>query len=163
MWSEKILEDKLKTNLQTGLSQQEALERQGRDGRNVLSIKHGRHPLLTFVITLFEGFGPILWGSMVLCFVAYIVAKGTEGDVYNLALGILLFVIIMAQGILGYYQGHKSSKLMEVLKQVLPSQCIVCRDGLETALDAEELVVGDIVTIHSGYKVIFCLNRQFRK
>lgn len=42
---------------------------------------------------------------------------------------------------------------MEVLKQVLPSRCVVCGDGLEVAIDAEELVIGDIVTIPSGYKV----------
>lgn len=153
MLSQTELEECFKTDFSQGLSSEEVIQRQLRDGKNTLVIKRNRHIAVEFLIALFEGFGPILWGSMALCFIAYGVAKGTEGDVYNLALGVLLLVVILAQGVIGYYQGHKSSKLMEVLKQVLPTQCVVLREGRETSVPAEELVEGDVVTIHSGFKV----------
>ena len=53
---------------------------------------------------------------------------------------------------------------MQVIKgfaNLLPPKCTVCRDGVERQMDAEKLVVGDMVWIRNGEKVHsgiqFCL------
>jgi len=42
---------------------------------------------------------------------------------------------------------------MDSFKDFMPSKCIVIRDGLEKSINAEKLVLGDIVRVRAGEKI----------
>ena len=71
----------------------------------------------------------------------------------QLVLGIVLAAVAVLTGIFGYYQEAKSSKIMDSFKNFLPELVIAIRDGAKTEIEAEKLVVGDIVIIRGGDKI----------
>lgn len=42
---------------------------------------------------------------------------------------------------------------MDSFKSFLPQKCLVIRDGSEKSIQAEKLVVGDIVKVKAGEKI----------
>uniref|UniRef100_A0A7S4M3N9 Calcium-transporting ATPase n=1 Tax=Vannella robusta TaxID=1487602 RepID=A0A7S4M3N9_9EUKA len=66
------------------------------------------------------------------------------------AIGIFIAVTIV--NFVGFYQEYKSEKSVEALKNLTAHHCSVVRDGTIHTILAEDLVVGDIVPIESGYR-----------
>jgi sodium/potassium-transporting ATPase subunit alpha len=79
--------------------------------------------------------------------------KGNPPDPTNLGLGILLFVVILLQASFAAFQDWSSSKVMKSIKNLIPSQATVIRNGAEHKIPSEEVVVGDIVVLSYGNKV----------
>lgn len=90
-----------------------------------------------------------MWGGAALCYAAYGVGK----DPSNLYLGVIICVIIMITGFISFWQTLKSQALMDSFKDFIPPQTIVIRNGVEKLLDADQLVVGDLVRIELGKKI----------
>ncbi|NXV66543.1 AT1A3 ATPase, partial [Molothrus ater] len=56
-------------------------------------------------------------------------------------------------GCFSYYQEAKSSKIMESFKNMVPQQALVIREGEKMQVNAEEVVVGDLVEVKGGDRV----------
>ncbi|CAD5112615.1 DgyrCDS1828 [Dimorphilus gyrociliatus] len=91
----------------------------------------------------------------ILCFIAYSVERSrtVEASLDNLILGIVLAAVVIITGIFSYYQESKSSKIMDSFKKILPQQAIVIRDGKKLSINAEDLVVGDLIEVKFGDRV----------
>uniref|UniRef100_A0A7N4NW31 Sodium/potassium-transporting ATPase subunit alpha n=1 Tax=Sarcophilus harrisii TaxID=9305 RepID=A0A7N4NW31_SARHA len=70
-----------------------------------------------------------------------------------LYLGIVLAAVVIITGCFSYYQEAKSSKIMESFKNMVPQQALVIREGEKMQVNAEEVVVGDLVEIKGGDRV----------
>ncbi|PVD35633.1 hypothetical protein C0Q70_02596 [Pomacea canaliculata] len=146
---------KYNTSLKTGLTRDGVLLARAREGSNVLSPPKTTPEWVKFLKQLFGGFAMLLWIGSILCFIAYTIAyiRDPETELDNLYLGIVLMAVVIITGCFSYYQESKSSKIMESFKKLVPQRSIVLRDGESTEINAEELVVGDIVSVKAGDRV----------
>lgn len=69
---------------------------------------------------------------------------------WQLYLGIVLAVVVIATGCFSYYQDAKSSRIMDSFKNLIPAYATVIRDGEKNSILAEELVLGDVVEVRAG-------------
>jgi P-type E1-E2 ATPase len=68
-------------------------------------------------------------------------------------LGLVLWLVVIFTAIFSFTQESKSSRAMEGFNDMAPQFCKVHRDGKAFAINARELVVGDIVEIQAGDKI----------
>ena len=112
------------TNVETGLTSQQAKAGNAEYGLNELTPPHQTPELVKFLKTLFTGFSLLLWVAAILSFLAYGLEAGS----------VLVFVVIVT-GIFSYYQESKSSSVMESFKNLV----LVRRDGEKMIVMAEEV------------------------
>ncbi|OCT70803.1 sodium/potassium-transporting ATPase subunit alpha-3 [Xenopus laevis] len=146
---------KYNTDCVQGLTLSKAAEILARDGPNALTPPPTTPEWIKFCRQLFGGFSILLWIGAILCFLAYGIQKGMEDDPAgdNLYLGIVLAAVVIITGCFSYYQEAKSSKIMESFKNMVPQQALLIREGEKMQLNAEEVVVGDLVEIKGGDRV----------
>ena len=150
------LEKLLKTNTKTGLSTADALEKLKTNGKNVLTPPKKTPEWVKFMKTMFTGFAALLWIAGILCFIAYIVESSENPDDVspdNLYIGCALVVVVAISGIFTYMQERQSGKIMESFSKMVPPLANVLRDGKVTAIEACDIVLGDVVEIRGGDKV----------
>lgn len=146
---------RLETNVETGLSKEKAEEILKRDGPNALTPPPTTPEWVKFCKQLFGGFAMLLWVGSVLCFVAHGILLATEEDPAsdNLYLGVVLALVVIVTGIFSYYQEAKSSRIMESFKNLVPQEAHVLRGGERYTINAEEVVVGDIIFVKGGDRI----------
>ena len=146
---------RLGTNLETGLTNNQARANLERDGPNALTPPPTTPEWIKFAQNLFGGFAILLWIGAILCFLAYGIQATTfeEPPDDNLYLGIVLSGVVIITGIFSYYQENKSSKIMESFKNMVPQYAICLREGDKINIKAEELVIGDIVEVKFGDRI----------
>jgi len=71
----------------------------------------------------------------------------------QLYLGCVLTGVVVVTGVFSYYQEAKSSKIMESFAKMVPQFALVIRENNKLNIQAEELVVGDIVEVKFGDRV----------
>eukprot|EP01094_Clydonella_sp_ATCC50884_P000582 TRINITY_DN10456_c0_g1_i1.p1 TRINITY_DN10456_c0_g1~~TRINITY_DN10456_c0_g1_i1.p1 ORF type:complete len:981 (+),score=263.73 TRINITY_DN10456_c0_g1_i1:153-3095(+) len=71
----------------------------------------------------------------------------------NLILGIVLFLVVFCLGTLNFWQQKQAQEVMDSFKHMLADKCMVMREGHRVEIDAQHLVVGDLVFLGSGDKV----------
>ena len=71
----------------------------------------------------------------------------------NLALAILVIPVIRFQATFSAFQDWSTCRVMNSILCLLPSQCVVLREGETIKIPASELVVGDVVVLSVGNKV----------
>lgn len=67
--------------------------------------------------------------------------------------GSIMFIIVLINAFIGYFQEHKAERIMDSLKKLVQSPAKVYRDGELTELPQLELVPGDILYLEEGDKV----------
>nr|XP_002737354.1 PREDICTED: sodium/potassium-transporting ATPase subunit alpha-1 isoform X1 [Saccoglossus kowalevskii] len=140
------------TNPNTGLTTAQAKEFLARDGPNALTPPKKTPEWVKFCASLFGGFSTLLWIGSILCFFAYSIQVGTEEEPPNdnLYLGIVLAAVVIITGCFSYYQESKSSRIMDSFKDMVPQEALVIRSGEWLTINAEKIVVGDIVEVKGG-------------
>ena len=68
-------------------------------------------------------------------------------------LGVAVFVVIVLNGLFAFVQERRAEHASEQLRRLLPRRCTVMRDGRTFEIDAEELVVGDLVVLTEGDRI----------
>jgi len=101
---------------------------------------------------LFGGFGSILLGGSILVFIAW-KPLGDPPAPANLALAIVLLAVFLIQAAFNAWQDWSSSQVMASITTMLPGQCLVLRDGMQTAVSTVDVVPGDVVFIRQGNKL----------
>uniref|UniRef100_A0AAR2K7A6 Sodium/potassium-transporting ATPase subunit alpha n=1 Tax=Pygocentrus nattereri TaxID=42514 RepID=A0AAR2K7A6_PYGNA len=139
----------------TGLTNNKAAEILARDGPNVLTPPPTTPEWVKFCKQLFGGFSILLWIGAVLCFLAYSIQAVTEDEPANdnLYLGVVLAAVVIITGCFSYYQEAKSSRIMDSFKNMVPQQAMVIREGEKRQINAEEVVLGDLVEIKGGDRI----------
>lgn len=66
---------------------------------------------------------------------------------------LLIFAIVIAIAIIGFFNEYKAEKTVEALKKLVGQQAKVRRDGQTMEVDASEIVPGDVVLLEEGVKV----------
>ena len=129
-------------DVQSGLTSDEVSRRREQHGLNELP----RGVRLTWWQVLSRQFTSLLVVILIIAAgIAY--ALGEKID----ALAISLVVLLNAG--LGFAQEWKVEKAVDALRAMLSPQAHVLRDGIETLVDARELVPGDIVIVEAGDSV----------
>lgn len=154
MWEHKCTVEelcrKLNTNVETGLSDQEAQLRHERDGPNQLSPPKVTPWWVKLGMQFLNFFALLLQVASVLCFIGYGLNREAEDNLY---LGIVLYVVVILTAIFSFFQEFKSEKTMEKFKNFLPPKAVVHRSGRVSEVDAIKLVVGDVIDVKLGDKL----------
>ncbi|KAJ53355.1 Ca2+-transporting ATPase [Clostridium tetanomorphum] len=126
----------------SGLSSLEAERRLKKYGQNVLEQKEKISPIRIF-LQQFNDF--IIW--------VLIAATAISGFMGEKADAITILVIIIMNGILGFIQEFKTEKSLEALNTLAAPTAKVIRNGSLKIINAENIVIGDLVVIESGDRV----------
>lgn len=144
MYQDKTLKE-VYSDLETsekGLSSDEANERINKYGLNELTEKKKISPWKIF----FSQFGsPIVW-ILILAVIISIVA----GEYVD---ALIIFIILKVNAILGFVQEYKAEKAIDALKKIASLKAVVIRNGIETTIDAKNIVPGDIIVLSEGEKI----------
>ncbi len=125
-----------------GLTQAEVEKRLEKYGPNELKEEKGIS-VVTLFLSQFKDF------LMIILIIAVIVSFfiGETAD------AIVILIILVASGILGFVQEYKAEKSLEALKKMSSPKARVVRDGTERTIDTTEIVPGDVVLLDVGDKV----------
>jgi sodium/potassium-transporting ATPase subunit alpha len=134
----------------TGLDIEQAKRRLARDGPNVFSKPPNRW-LYKVINYIFGGFGTILTGAANICFIAWRIGDPPQAS--NLALAIILCGVIVVSAVFNAWQDFSTSRVMESVRGMLPSEVSAIRNGATQVVPAADIVRGDIVNIKMGGKV----------
>lgn len=134
-----------------GLSENAASLRLQRDGKNTLPRARTNY-LKKILLYLFGGFCSVLWVGVVIFFLCWNVLSSPP-SVTNLALAILVIIVILLQAGFSAFQDWSTQRVMNSITGLLPSECLVLRDGTIKRIPATDLVGGDIVHLQIGNKV----------
>uniref|UniRef100_A0A2K5X6B8 Sodium/potassium-transporting ATPase subunit alpha n=1 Tax=Macaca fascicularis TaxID=9541 RepID=A0A2K5X6B8_MACFA len=97
----------------------------------------------------------LMWVAAAICLIAFAI-QASEGDLTtddNLYLAIALIAVVVVTGCFGYYQEFKSTNIIASFKNLVPQQATVIRDGDKFQINADQLVVGDLVEMKGGDRV----------
>ncbi|KAG7319697.1 hypothetical protein KOW79_016840 [Hemibagrus wyckioides] len=149
------LSARYEVDLFKGLTHKRAVELLARDGPNVLTPPPTIPEWVKFCKQLFGGFSILLWIGALLCFLAYGIQFATDDEPANdnLYLGVVLAAVVIITGCFSYYQEAKSSRIMDSFKNMVPQQALVIREGEKKQINAEEVVLGDLVEIKGGDRI----------
>lgn len=144
----------LQTDLEMGLTPEQAHEFLLRDGPNALTTFKVTSEWVRFCHNLFGGFALLLWIGAFLCFFAFSIQFNNDNPLYdNLYLGLVLLFVVVVSGVFSYYQESKSSKLIDSFRDMVPQFATVIRNNHRYNIRAEEVVLGDIVEIRAGDRI----------
>ncbi|MGR8948441.1 MAG: cation-translocating P-type ATPase [Gammaproteobacteria bacterium] len=125
-----------------GLSMERASERLIHDGPNMLAARRATPWYAVFS----RQFANVLIVILLLAaIVSYVV--GELGD------AVTILGIVFLNGILGFVQEWKAERALAALHRMLAPRCLVIRDGVETEIEARDLVRGDLVQLRIGDRV----------
>lgn len=132
-----------------GLAPEEAEKRLAQNGRNVLKAEKKKSLIGVFFAQFKDLMTIILICAAFLSAVLAFVTK----DKNELAdTGILLFIILL-NAIVGFLQQYRADSAIENLKKLSANEAKVVRGGRVIRINAEELVVGDIIELEEGDRV----------
>ncbi|VVB71607.1 Copper-exporting P-type ATPase B [uncultured archaeon] len=121
-----------------GLSASEAAERLQKYGPNEIAEKKV-NPLMKF---LGYFWGTIPWMIEVAAMLSAILGRWDDFAV--------IFLLLLMNGVVGFWQEHKADKAIELLKARLAPTARIQRDGQWKSSPSRELVPGDIVRVKLG-------------
>jgi P-type E1-E2 ATPase len=65
-------------------------------------------------------------------------------------LGFAIIGVIVVNGVFSFWQEYRAERAIAALKDLLPHQVTVLRDGVDCRLPAETLVPGDLILVQEG-------------
>jgi len=129
-----------------GLSTADAARKLTEDGPNRLAEKKGPTMLQRFLAQFKDAMIVILLVAAAISF--YLALQGHDAKEFFEPALILLIVLLNA--IMGTVQESRAEKSLEALKKLSAPHARVLRDGVETVIDAADLVCGDIILVEAG-------------
>ena len=136
----------LSSSKTTGLSEAEARKRLAENGENRLKEKKKKTLLARFLEQFKDVMIIILLVAAAVSFVIAIVEQNPR----ELFEPLLILLIVVLNAVMGVMQESKAEKALDALKNMSAPHAKVMRDGVETVIDASELVVGDIIRLEAG-------------
>ena len=148
MWHKLTIEEtakKLNTNAKNGLAEEEAKKRKEQNGPNKLKEKPKENIIIRF-IKQFNDFMIIILilASVISAIVSYMQGENDYLD------SIIIIAIVIFNSIMGLVQESKAEKSIENLKKLTPQVTKVIRNGIIQNINAEDIVIGDLIELDSG-------------
>ena len=150
--SKEVLRE-LDSNVEQGLTSQEAGERLIKYGPNKLPEKKKTPLFLVFLQQFNDPMIFILLAAALLSVAISIFNTVKNGESFDFADPVIIMGVCVLNAIIGTVQENKAEKSLEALKKMSSPTCVVRRDGKLIELKAEELVLGDIVILEEGRTV----------
>jgi Ca2+-transporting ATPase len=136
-----MTEQKITANL-TGLTAEEAAQRQKQFGKNELSPRKKKNIFSAILSALSEPMFLLLIVTAVIYFFL-----GQPRD------GIIMLIFVLGMISIDVIQGWKTDKTLTALKDLSAPRILVLRDGVKQEIDSTALVPGDIMLIAEGDKI----------
>lgn len=147
------LSENFNTSLQTGLNSVVATQLYHKNGPN--KIRQSRENMFLKILGYFlSGFGSLFLGAAVLCIIAWKPLGDLDGltpDPVNLSLGVMLVVVIFIQAAFNAFQDWSSTRVMNSIKNMMPSNADVIRSGKEVII---------LVLISNFYFILFTRSKK---
>lgn len=125
-----------------GLSTSQAREKLAHYGHNRLPEPEG-DGLVHIFLRQFQS--PFIYVLLVAALVSF-----SLGQTIN---GIFIFVVLFINASIGAIQEYSAQRAAVALRKMVPQFAAVFRDGIICRIDAEQLVVGDVVQLASGDRI----------
>jgi Ca2+-transporting ATPase len=125
-----------------GLSQDEAARRLARFGPNVLREEQGVSPW-EILLGQFKNF-------LILLLLAATVISLLLGETLD---AIVIFAIVIASALLGFYQEHRAERALQALRAMTSPTASVLRSGEELLIPSADVVPGDIFLLSAGDRI----------
>ena len=127
-----------------GLTSAEAKRRLAEYGENKLQERKTK----TIVQRFFEQFSDVMILILIAAaVVSFVIACYEREGFYE---PILILLIVVLNAIMGVIQESKAEKALEALKSLSAPHARVIRDGMQTIIEASQLVPGDIILVEAG-------------
>ena len=127
----------------SGLSEQEAKERLLKYGANKLKQQRKKSAVIRFLMQF----------NNLLIYMLLLSALFTALLSHFFDTAVIL-VIVFINSIIGFIQENKANDAIEAIKKMLAYKAIVIRGGHKQEIDSELLVVGDIILLNAGDRVL---------
>ena len=131
---------KLATNLDEGLSPEQALTRLEQNGPNALT----QAPSKSWIYKILAQFKDFL---VIILIIAAIISIVVGGEIID---GIIIIAILIINVIISLIQESKADNALKELKSMSAPKAKVMRGGDIKQLDSSELVVGDVIILDAG-------------
>lgn len=122
-----------------GLTSPEADRRLKKYGLNQLQKKNIINPAIIFLSQFNDFIIYVLIGATVI--------SGLMGEKAD---AITIFIIVIMNGVLGFFQEYKTEKSLEALKELAAPTAKVIRDDRVKIINAEYLTLGDVIILEGG-------------
>ncbi|WP_338969294.1 cation-translocating P-type ATPase [Spiroplasma endosymbiont of Labia minor] len=150
MKSDSEIEIEYKTDLNNGLSENEAKIRLEQNGKNELPKAKQKSWALIFLLALVKPIQLILIVAAVISVIFPMINNGWKVDLTEFIDFIVIMAIVIIDAILETVQTMKAHKSMEALKSLSKPITVVLREGQQKEIDASELVIGDVIVLEAG-------------
>lgn len=148
MWHSCSVEEiakNLKTNINIGLSDDEAQKRFERCGPNNLKEKKKESIFVKFI----KQFNDFMIITLIIAAIISAVVSKLNGEADYID-SIIIVAIVIFNAIMGLVQEQKAEKSLEALKKMSAPNAKVMRNGRVQEIDATMVVPGDIVILEAG-------------
>jgi magnesium-transporting ATPase (P-type) len=132
-----------------GLSPAEALRRLSEYGPNRVEEVAGEPMLLRFLKEFTHFFALILWLAAALAFLA----EWSDPGQGMAKVGYAILVVIVVSGLFSFWQEFRVERTLAALRELLPQQVDVLREGKAVRLISDQLVPGEIVLLEQGNNI----------
>ena len=129
-----------------GLSSLEAERRLREHGFNVVQEYARESPWLRLLREFFQFFSLILWAAAGLAFVA----EWSDPGQGMAKIGYAIVIVILVSGAFSFWQAYRVERTLAALRQLLPQNAKLLRDGTVILESAEHVVPGDVVVLEQG-------------
>ncbi|AAT75713.1 Mg2+ transport ATPase [Mesoplasma florum L1] len=147
----KEIENKLDTDIKTGLTEEEATKRLIENGKNELPTAKVTPWWVTFLHAFVEPLQLILMFAAVISVVAPLISSpGEKIGFHEFIDFVVIMLIVIVDAVLETVQTVKARKSVDALKSLSKPKAVVLRDHNQKEIDASDLVVGDIVILEAG-------------
>ena len=134
--------EKFHSDLQKGLTSAQATKALQKYGPNVITPKKGKSALLRFWLQIHQ---PLIYVLLFSATFALFLGEYVDASV--------IYGVVLVNAIMGFFQEDKALKALDSLSKSITIQTQVIRNGEIEQIDAQNLVPGDIIILHSGDKV----------
>ena len=122
-----------------GLNSEEAKSLLKTHGKNQLKTTY-KLSIIKLLISQFKSF--IIYVLLAATLISFLFKEYTDA--------IIIFVVVILNTLLGFYQEYKAEKSMLLLKKLSSPTSIVMRDNKQQLISSTELVPGDIIIVEAG-------------
>ena len=148
MWHTLDLSDlvrKLRSNINYGITNEEAKERLEKYGKNKIEDKKKENIFMKFI----KQFNDIMIIILIISAIVSAVVTKIEGSNDYLD-SIIIITIVILNALMGALQEAKAEKSIDALKQMSTPVVKVKREGNILTIPSEEVVIGDLVLLEAG-------------
>lgn len=136
---------KLKTDRRNGLKLNEVKERQQKYGKNKIKDK----PKETFIIKFVKQFNDFMIIILIIASIVSAVISYFQGE-NDYIDSIIIIAIVILNALMGVIQEAKAEKSIEALQEMTPPKAKVIRERKTYEINAQDVVIGDIVILEAG-------------